>query len=128
MMSRLCFTVSLLTIMTFLANEQPATAQRGTSLPPAVPLRPSPTNSRQPVPAKPIVVAELVEQLRTANVDERREIIRQLSDTQQNIIPELVRAMEEPDPLVKSGVAEALGNLTDAAAPAIPGLVVIFHI
>jgi len=123
MMSRLCFTVSLLTIMTFLANEQPATAQRGTSLPPAVPLRPSPTNSRQPVPAKPIVVAELVEQLRTANVDERREIIRQLSDTQQNIIPELVRAMEEPDPLVKSGVAEALGNLTDAAAPAIPGLI-----
>jgi len=122
-MSRLCFTVSLLAIMTFLANEQPATAQRGTSSPPVVPLRPSPTNSRERLPAKPLVVAELVEQLRTANVDERREIIRQLSDTRQNIIPELVKALEEPDPLLKSGVAEVLGNLTDAAVPAIPGLI-----
>jgi HEAT repeat protein len=124
MMSRLSFTVSLLTIMTLLSDEQPATAQTGTlSLPPAVQLRRSPANSREPVPAKPIVVAELVEKLRTANVDERREIIRQLSDTQQNIVPELVKALEEPDPLVKSGVAEVLGNHTDAAVPAIPGLI-----
>jgi HEAT repeat protein len=73
--------------------------------------------------AKPIVVAELVEQLRTADVEERRKIIQQLSDTEQNIVPALVRAMDDPDPLVKSGVAEVLGNLTDAAAPAIPGLI-----
>jgi HEAT repeat protein len=78
---------------------------------------------RERVPAKPIVVIELVEQLRTANVEKRREIIQQLSDTQQNIVPELVRAMEEPDPLIKSGVAEVLGNLTDDAVPAIPGLI-----
>ena len=123
-MYRLSFTVSLLTIMTLLSDESPATAQTGTlSLPPAVQLRRSPANSREPVPAKPIVVAELVEKLRTANVNERQEIIRQLSDTRQNIVPELVQALDDPDPLVKSGVAEVLGNHTDAAVPAIPGLI-----
>jgi HEAT repeat protein len=34
-----------------------------------------------------------------------------------------VKALEEPDPLVKSGVAEVLGNHADAAVPAIPGLI-----
>lgn len=139
-MSRLYFPLSLLTILTFLANETPATAQSRTPslrLPPVAPppllyptlpsvspsLRVAPTAPRQRVPAKPIVVAELVEQLRTANVGERQKIIRQLSDTQQNIVPELVKALEDPDPLVKSGVAEVLGNLTDDAVPAIGGLI-----
>src|SRR4028118_670231 len=98
MMSRLSFTVSLLVITTLLSDESPATAQTGTfSLPPAVQLRPRPVNSREPVPAKPIVVAELVEKLRTANVNERQEIIRQLSDTRQNIVPELVKALDDPE-------------------------------
>jgi HEAT repeat protein len=124
MISQRCFAVSLLTIMTFLANEPLATAQRGTfSLPPAVPLPPSPAIGSDRVVAKPIVVADLVEKLRTANIGERLEIIQQLSDTEQNIVPELVRAMDDPDPLVKSGVAEVLGNLTDAAVPAIPVLI-----
>lgn len=73
--------------------------------------------------AKPIVVNELVEQLRTAKSGQRWEIIQQLSDTQQNIVPALVKALDDPDPLVKSGVAEVLGNLTDRAVPAIPKLV-----
>jgi HEAT repeat protein len=120
----LCLALSLLTILTFLAHKSPATAQRPTlSLPTPVQLRRSPTNSREPVPAKPIIVSELVEKLRTANVDERREIIQQLSDIKQNIVPELIRAMEDPDPLVKSAVAEVLGNLTDDAVPAIPALI-----
>lgn len=119
MSSRICFALSLLTILTFLADETPVAAQRETfSVPRSVPTRSGDRES-----AKPIVVAELVEQLRTADVEERREIIQQLSDTQQNIVPALVRAMEEPDPLVKSGVAEVLGNLTDDAVPAIPGLI-----
>lgn len=75
------------------------------------------------MPAKPIVVAELIEQLRTADVERRRGIIAQLSQTEQNIVPELVKALEDNDPLVKSGVAEVLGNHTDAAVPAIPGLI-----
>lgn len=136
------FAISTLTILS-LANATPATAQRGTinlppslpaipppppsrlppSLPTLSPLRLSPTPPRQRVPDKPIVVAELVEQLRTADVTERQKIIRQLSDTQQNIVPELVKALEDADPLVKSGVAEVLGNLTDDAVPAIPGLI-----
>jgi len=124
MISQLCFAVSLLTIMTFLANEPLATAQSRTfSLPPAVPLRPSPAIGSDRVVAKPIVVADLVEKLRTANIGERLEIIQQLSDTKQNIVPELVRAMDDPDPLVKSGVAEVLGNLSDVAVPAIPVLI-----
>jgi len=124
MISQRCFAVSLLTIMTFLANEPLATAQSRTfSLPPAVPLRPSPAIGSDRVVAKPIVVADLVEKLRTANIGERLEIIQQLSDTKQNIVPELVRAMDDPDPLVKSGVAQVLGNLSDVAVPAIPVLI-----
>ncbi|MGC1395107.1 MAG: HEAT repeat domain-containing protein, partial [Coleofasciculaceae cyanobacterium] len=139
MKPQLHFAVSLLTIV-ILANEKPATAQRRTiNLPSPLPVSPPPSRlspmppvspsqrlsvpPRQSVPAKPIVVAELVEQLRTADVTERQKIIRQLSDTQQNIVPELVKALEDADPLVKSGVAEVLGNLTDDAVPAIPGLI-----
>lgn len=119
MSSRISLALSLLTILTFLADEMPAAAQRETfSLPPALPAR-----SGERETAKPIVVAELVEQLRTADVEKRREIIQQLSDTEQNIVPALVRAMDDPDPLVKSGVAQVLGNLADAAAPAIPQLI-----
>ncbi|MCP2731443.1 HEAT repeat domain-containing protein [Symplocastrum sp. BBK-W-15] len=101
------------------ANTTPAAAQRGTlSLP-----QPVPTIPKNQEIAKPIVVAELVEQLRTANVGKRHEIIRQLSHTEENIVPELIKAMADSDPLVKSAVAEVLGNLSDAAVPAIPELV-----
>ena len=119
MSSRICFALSLLTILTFLADQTPVAAQKETfSLPQAV---------RNQEIAKLIVVAELVEQLRTADVEERREIIQQLSDTQQNIVPALVKAMDDPDPLVKSGVAEVLGNLTDDAVPAIPELIAMIN-
>lgn len=119
MSSQICFALSLLTILTFLADQMPVAAQKETfSLPQAV---------RNQEIAKLIVVAELVEQLRTADVEERREIIQQLSDTQQNIVPALVKAMDEPDPLVKSGVAEVLGNLTDDAVPAIPELIAMIN-
>jgi HEAT repeat protein len=123
--------LSLLTILS-LANTTPATAQSGTinlpSLPPVVPppppnLPPNEFELRQPEPAKPIVVAELVKQLRTANGQRRRNIIEQLSAAEQNIVPELVKALEDNDPLVKSGVAEVLGNFADEAVPAIPGLI-----
>jgi HEAT repeat protein len=119
MMSRINLALSVLTILSFLADKIPVAAQRETfSLPPAVLAMQGQQES-----AEPIVVAELVEQLRTANVEQRREIIQQLSDTQQNIVPALVRAMDDPDPLLKSGVAEVLGNLTNEAVPAIPGLI-----
>ncbi len=142
MKPQLYFAVSLLTILS-LTNTTPATAQRGTinfppslpaipplppshispSLPSVSPLRLSPAPPRQLEPDKPIVVAELVEQLRTANVEQRRNIIDKLSETEQNIVPELLKALEDADPLLKSGVAEVLGNHTDAAVPAILGLI-----
>lgn len=119
MSSRIGLALSLLTILTFLADETPATAQRDTlSVPSSVPAR-----SGNQETTKPIVVDSLVEQLRTADVQKRQTIIEQLSDTKQPIVPALVKAMDDPDPLVKSGVAEVLGNLTDDAVPAIPALV-----
>ncbi|MEM7554904.1 MAG: HEAT repeat domain-containing protein [Cyanobacteria bacterium P01_A01_bin.84] len=85
----------------------------------------SPTSAspQNRISAKPIVVTELVEQLRTADITQRRKIIRQLSESKPDMVPKLVQAMSDPDPLVKSGVAEVLGNLTDAAVPAIPALI-----
>ncbi|HBE20858.1 MAG TPA: hypothetical protein DEG17_19515 [Cyanobacteria bacterium UBA11149] len=128
MISRISFASSLLTILTILPHETPAVAQRDRipQLTPTIPfplLQPTPTPPKVQDTAKPIVIADLIEQLRTADVAKRREIIEQLSDTQENIVPGLIAAMEDPDPLLKSGVAEILGNLTDAAVPAIPGLV-----
>ncbi|NER99693.1 MAG: HEAT repeat domain-containing protein [Symploca sp. SIO1B1] len=118
MSSQINLTFSLLTILTFLANQTPAAAQKETlSSSPAVVAMLEKQES-----TKPIVVADLVEQLRTTDAEGRRQIIKQLSDTKQKIVPALVKAMDDPDPLVKSGVAEVLGNLTDDAAPAIPGL------
>ncbi|NER46938.1 MAG: HEAT repeat domain-containing protein, partial [Symploca sp. SIO1A3] len=119
MSSQINLTFSLLTILTFLANQTPAVAQKETlSSSPAVVAMLEKQES-----TKPIVVADLVEQLRTTDAEGRRQIIKQLSDTKQKIVPALVKAMDDPDPLVKSGVAEVLGNLTDDAAPAIPGLI-----
>ena len=111
--------MSLLTSVSFLADPTLVAAQEEKfSSPPAVIAKRGEGEN-----AKPIIVAELVEQLRTADVGKRREIIQQLSDTQQDIVPALLSAMDDPDPLVKSGVAEALGNLTDDAAPAVPRLI-----
>jgi len=119
MSSQINLTFSLLTILTFLANQTPAVAQKETlSSSPAVVAMLEKQES-----TKPIIVADLVEQLRTTDAEGRRQIIKQLSDTKQKIVPALVKAMDDPDPLVKSGVAEVLGNLTDDAAPAIPGLI-----
>lgn len=119
MSSRIGVALSLVTIMSFLADPIRVAAQeeKFSSSPAVIAKRGEGEN------AKPIIVAELVEQLRTADIGKRREIIQQLSDTQQDIVPALLRAMDDPDPLVKSGVAEALGNLTDDAAPAVPRLI-----
>ncbi len=115
---RIYFTVSLLTVLTFLSDKPSVAVERIVSQ-----TLPKSALSQNRENAKPIVVSELVEQLRTADVRKRRKIIRELSDSKQNIVPELVQAMSDTDPLVKSAVAEVLGNLTDAAAPAIPALI-----
>lgn len=119
MSSRIGVALSLLTIVSFLTDPTRVAAQeeKFSSSPAVIAKRGEGEN------AKPIHVTELVEQLRTADVGKRREIIQQLSDTQQDIVPALLRAMDDPDPLVKSGVAEALGNLTDDATPAVPRLI-----
>ncbi|AFZ00964.1 HEAT repeat domain-containing protein [Calothrix sp. PCC 6303] len=119
MNSRIYFIVSLLTVITFVPDNRPVAAEKvKINLPPGIP-----AIADNQVNTKVINVTQLVEKLRTADVEERRKIIEQLSGTQENIVPALVQAMEDPDPLVKSAVAEVLGNLTDAAVPAIPALI-----
>ncbi|MBW4522618.1 MAG: HEAT repeat domain-containing protein [Scytolyngbya sp. HA4215-MV1] len=142
MTSRLCAVASLLTILT-VASQSLATAQQapGNLLPiipastiPSAQVRPrrNPSVSapslrlngpNPPALARPIVVADLVEQLRVAHTGQRQNIIQQLSYTQQPVVPALVKALDDPDPLVKSGVAEVLGNRIEDAVPAIPGLI-----
>ena len=75
------------------------------------------------VPTKPIATATLIERLRTADTNDRLDIIRQLSDDQLKNVSALVKALDDPDPLVKSGVAEALGNHPEEAILAIPAFV-----
>jgi HEAT repeat protein len=115
---RIYFAANLLAVLTFSASTTSVAAQMTKSSPSY-----SVISQTSPASTKPIVVTELVEQLRTADVEERRKIIQQLSDSQQNIVPELVQALSDPDTLVKSGVAEVLGNLADASVPAIPALI-----
>lgn len=121
---RIYFTSSLLAVSIFLPDRTPAAVPINEfSLSSNIASNASPTSSQNWVSAKPIVVTELIEQLRTADAGKRLEIIQQLTNTQRDIVPELIQAMSDPDPLVKSAVAEVLGNLTDAAVPAIPALV-----
>ncbi|MEM1392157.1 MAG: HEAT repeat domain-containing protein [Cyanobacteria bacterium P01_H01_bin.150] len=116
---RIYSALSLLTFLIFLNDKPSVAVERIVSQ-----ALPNSVLSQNRESAKPIVVSELVEQLRTADVRKRREIIRELSDSsKQDIVPQLVKATSDPDPLVKSAVAEVLGNLTDAAIPAIPALV-----
>ncbi|MBW4507997.1 MAG: HEAT repeat domain-containing protein [Scytonematopsis contorta HA4267-MV1] len=120
---RIYFAVKLLAVLTFSASTTSVAAQMTKSSPSS-----SVISQTSPTSTKPVVVTELVEQLRTADVEKRRQIIQQLSDSrqnnsQQNIVPELLQALSDPDTLVKSGVAEVLGNLTDASVPAIPALI-----
>lgn len=119
MNSRICWVFCLLTLSVLAEGTSVAAQEPRFGLPPST----VPGIPQRPETAKPIVVDELVEQLRTAKSGQRWEIIQQLSDTQQNIVPALVKGLDDPDPLVKSGVAEVLGNLTDRAVPAIPKLV-----
>ncbi|KST66271.1 HEAT repeat domain-containing protein [Mastigocoleus testarum] len=126
MNSQIYFAVSLFAVLTFLTEKKSvAVPSKKLNFLPLVVSQTSPTSGspQNRVSTKSIIVTELVEQLRTADVEKRRKIIRQLSESKQNIVPELVKAISDPDPLVKSGVAEVLGNLTDAAVPAIPTLV-----
>ena len=116
---RIYSALSLLTFLIFLNDKPSVAVERIVSQ-----ALPNSVLSQNRESAKPIVVSELVEQLRTADVRKRREIIRELSDSsKQDIVPQLVKATSDPDPLVISAVAEVLGNLTDAAIPAIPALV-----
>ncbi|AFZ01460.1 HEAT repeat domain-containing protein [Calothrix sp. PCC 6303] len=119
---RIYFALSLLAVLTSSITKVSAAISH-TKVAPI----PSVISQSLPPTKKPIIVSELVEKLRIADMEERSKIIQQLSDSQENspenIIPELIKALSDPDPLVKSAVAEVLGNFTDRAVAAIPALI-----
>jgi HEAT repeat protein len=65
---------------------------------------------------------DLLERLRIAAGDERSEIIQALKRRGNAVIPELIQALEITDPLVRTGAAEALGQLGEASSAAVPAL------
>jgi HEAT repeat protein len=65
---------------------------------------------------------DLLERLRTADEDERSEIIQVLKRRGNAVIPELIQALETTDPLVRTGAAAALGQLGEASSVALPAL------
>jgi HEAT repeat protein len=65
---------------------------------------------------------DLLERLRIAAGDERSEIIQVLKRRGNAVIPELIQALEITDPLVRTGAAEALGQLGEASSAAVPAL------
>ncbi len=78
-------------------------------------------------PDRPKLIAQasnrdLLERLRTAAGDERSEIIQVLKRRGNAVIPALIQALETADPLVRTGAAEALGQLGEASSAAVPAL------
>jgi HEAT repeat protein len=65
---------------------------------------------------------DLLERLRTADGNERSEIIQVLKQRGKAAIPELIQALEITDPLVRTGAAAALGQLGEASSAAVPAL------
>lgn len=91
-------------------------------LPPGGPLDIPRPNA--PKPRGPFNFADRLNELRTASVGLRAEIIREMSDTQRSILPNLVTALKtESDPLVKSAIAEVLASRWKEATPALEPLI-----
>jgi HEAT repeat protein len=134
--------IALLTFAALLTQGLPALAQFATPVPLPTPI-PSRTPSLNldgppilprrslPAPAKPqgpIRVPERLDKLRTATKSSRQFIIEELSDPKRSIISELLAAFKtESDPLVKSALAEVLGNRWEESEPAIDDLIVMLR-
>jgi HEAT repeat protein len=88
---------------------------------------PSPGLQSLPSPAPFRNIDDAFEQLRTADEETREDILNELRDKGTKILPELLRALQDNDPLVKSAAAELLGNLGSDSAPAIPQLVTMLE-
>jgi HEAT repeat protein len=131
--------IALLTLAALLTSSTSALAQFATP----VPLPPLPKNNPPPAiqfpsalpslpPAKPskpqgpFSLPNRLNELRTANTELRRVILKDLSDPKRNIIPDIVIALKtESDPLVKSALAEVLAKRWEEATPALDDLVVM---
>jgi HEAT repeat protein len=139
--------IALLTFAALLTQGLPAFAQFATpaplptpipsstpslKLPDVVPFPPGrrlPLEQPFPSPPKPqatFSLSDRLNELRTANTELRRVILKDLSDPKRKIIPDLIIALKtESDPLVKSALAEVLAKRWEEATPAIDDLVVM---
>ncbi len=107
--------------------KMPSPSQIAPPLPRSQPLSgpklPYPSPSQPPTGFQSLSIDALIEKLRTADVEERSQIIRVLKDRGPAAVPRLTAALDIPDPLVCSAAAEALGQLGEAAYPALPALI-----
>lgn len=73
----------------------------------------------------PAQLAKARGDLRSANVDVRRTVIKQLihSDLSAHLFPEMLAVLKDDDGEVRSTAATAIGNLGVQAEPAIPALI-----
>jgi HEAT repeat protein len=87
---------------------------------------PFPRPLAAPVPEinlEKLTSTELIERLRTAVSGERRQILQVLGDRGKKVLPNLLVAMDDRDPYVRSGAIELLGKLGEVASPAVPQLI-----
>jgi HEAT repeat protein len=91
---------------------------------------PSPTPYPRPYPSpvpgidlEKLTSTELIERLRTAVSGERRQILQVLADRGKKVLPNLLLAMDDRNPYVRSGAIELLGKLGDGASSAVPKLI-----
>ncbi|MBE9030528.1 HEAT repeat domain-containing protein [filamentous cyanobacterium LEGE 11480] len=70
---------------------------------------------------------QLLEQLRTANRQQRSRIIQEIKRMGPSSVPQLVTALDSSDPFVLSAAAQSLGHFGDDAAPAIPALLKLLN-
>ena len=68
-------------------------------------------------------VPPLIEKLKGPNLPQIQRTVDALTIIGEPAIPELTRALKNPDPLVRTSAAQTLGLIGDPAAPAIPDLI-----
>ncbi|MFM2430083.1 MAG: hypothetical protein RLZZ511_1296 [Cyanobacteriota bacterium] len=90
-------------------------------LPPGLQPPREPADPRNPLAN--ITIDSLIDELRTANRSRHESIVNELVKRGKSAIPPLTKALEINDPLVRRGVATALGKFQEAAIAAVPALV-----
>lgn len=77
-----------------------------------------------PIPnLEKVSTPDLLERLRSAGLSERQPILSALGKRGKKVLPNLLMAIDDRDPYLRSGAIELLGKLGDDASPAVPKLI-----